>query len=822
MRLNPRKLLVRFPLLTRFVVLALLVLGAADYVYSRLLPGSLPPERLELFPDGSVSPVFIVRDAHGVPHILARTDADMFFAIGYAQAQDRLWQLELQRRMIHGEMSEVLGRASLQQDIWFRSLDLYAAAQTAWSALSEPARLSLQRYVDGLNAGMAAQSTLPVEFRLLGIRPQPWTAFDSLARLKLFALSLSGDFQLDLTREVARHALTNAQLRTLFPDSDLQEVSGKRRDPSTIPRSAVDSLPRTAMEVPSWNIPAAASCSAWAAVGQEAGAAAALLASHCSLGLEIPSSLYMVHATGETSTVSGMSLIGVPLVLFGHNARISWGWANLRADTEDVYFENIDADGVRYCAAPGQWVDLETRAVNIKVRVETDGFPLRSQQRTVSVVLRATRHGPLLSDQFGGFDRPVSLRWVGLDPADTSYEAWYRLQFAHDWQEFRAAMRLHATPALNMIYADIHGNIGSVIAGKLPIRSQGSGQVPAPGWDAHYAWMGYRPEEDLPAIYNPSTGWIVADGAEGIDTRSGETPTARARRIADLLKKRAQAGEPLERADMRRIQGDVVDPEAAALAVELVKLHPNGRDQALALRYLEGWNGALSADSPAAVIFSVWSDLLRQRLLDEELGWYWNKSEQGAYLGTLDERISAGTLQRALAECHGVWAPTPRTSRGRSGCDDLLQSTLQDALDRISGITGNRAMSQWRLDALQRGVYVHQPVGRWPLLERLFERGLPGDGDRNTVNAGGGVFVANEGFMQHLGGSFRQVISLGRRGVVQEFMNSTGQSGDVASPHYADMVAPFARLEYYRLDETVAMLPPSVSSSARSAELPVD
>jgi penicillin amidase len=820
MLLNPSKLFKRSPLLTRFSILILLVLGGSHYVATRLLRSTLPPHRMQLFPDGSLSPVFIERDANGIPHIQARTDDDAFYAIGYAQAQDRLWQLEMQRRMIHGEMSELFGEASLQQDIWFRSLNLYSAAQTAWPALSDQARNSLQKYVEGINAGIAAQSELPVEFRLFGIRPQRWTPFDSLARLKVFALDLSGSFQFDLTREVARRALTTAQLHTLFPDSGLEGAPGNSRGQAAgkVDAAARFPLREAGREIPPWVAPSGAGCNAWAVAGRHADGGAALLASDCHMDLQIPSPWYMVHAKGQTLAVSGMSLVGVPIVIFGRNDRISWGGANLSADTQDVYFENTDGDG-RY-ETQGRWSKFETRNVTIKVRAESSFPLLRAQEHTVSVQLRAIRNGPVLSDQFDGFERPVSLRWVGFDPGDTSYEALYRLQFASDWQAFRAALSVHVTPALNVIYADVDGNIGSVAAGKVPIRKRGSGALPAPDWDNSFVWEGYISANRLRTEYDPTSGFIVAANHKAVGPdypyMGGQdwASPASVKRIAQLLEERLKAGKRLNLTDMQRIQGDVIDLDAAALTAELVKMRPNGDEQTKALRSLEGWNGAMAAGSQPAVIFNVWARHLRKQLLDDKLRWYWNKPEQGAYLRNLEQQMSIRALRQALEECEPVWGFARAGGDTSVGCEAMLQTTFQAALDEIGRVTGSRDMSEWRWDAMQQAVYVHWPLGQWPLFNRLFERRTAQGGSQNTVNAAGSSFVDNEGFAQRVGGSFRQVISLGRGAIVHEFMNSTGQSGNVASPHYADMVEPFARLEFYTLAPESAVAPSQIRNVA--------
>jgi penicillin amidase len=421
------------------------------------------------------------------------------------------------------------------------------------------------------------------------------------------------------------------------------------------------------------------------------------------------------------------------------------------------------------------------------------------------VQLRATKDGPVISDQFAGFDRPISLRWVGFERGDTSYEALYRLQFASDWKTFREALSWHVTPALNMVYADVEGNIGAVAAGKLPIRKPGTRPLPAPGWDDARSWSGFLPADRLPATYNPASGFIIGANTKvaGVDapnsTEEGRGSLTRAKRIEQLLKERLKAGNGLNVADMERIQGDVVDLDAAELAAELVKVRPRDDEQAKALRCLMGWNGEMTASSRPAVILSVWAHYLRKRLLEDNFHWYWNKPEQDAYLRSLEQQMDIRTLRQALSECQTVWK-TARTEGGtRSSCEDMLQSTLQAALNEIARTSGSRNMSTWKWNAMQHGAYLHQPLGQWQALHGVFERGTAQGGSANTVNAAESAFVDNEGFVQQMGTTFRQVMSLQGSRIVHVFMNSTGQSGNVASPHYADMVETFSRLEYESL-----------------------
>lgn len=804
---KPAALIERFPLLTRFSVLLLVAAGGVLWLARSIFDTRLPSVEAVLSGEGLSAPVSIVRDVHGLPHIDATSDEDAFFAIGYVHAQDRSWQLELQRRTIRGELSEVFGKSAVPQDIWFRTLDLYSAAKTAWPVLSSQAQASLAKYTAGVNAGIAAQRTLPLEFTILGVKPQPWTEYDSLAWIKVFALDLGANLRLEMARYIAAQALTAKQMQAFFPDY-----------PQNAPTTLQQTAARVTNEAQSGDLfrfhrflardqqfgAAAVGSNAWVVAGRHSEQGAALLANDPHLGLQIPSPWYAIHAKGRSLDVSGMSLVGLPLVIFGRNQRIGWGGTNMMADTQDLFFEKTDPKNAARYESDGRWESFDTRLETISIRAD---FPelLHEKYEPIKILVRSTRNGPVVSDQFQVFDRAVALRWTALEPGDTSYEAFYRIQFSADWAGFCDALQYHVAPALNMVYADRGGNIGYLGAGRIPIRKTGLGLVPSPGWNDEFAWTGYIPATDLPRTYNPDSGFIVT--ANNKVTREDYpyfiahdwASPARAGRITQLLETRLQSGKPLTVDDMKRVQADTVDIEAERLIAELVAgFTPRNADQRAALQSLREWHGDMAGDSQQAAIFNVWMRHLRKALFERQLRWYWNEPEQASFLGDLQQSVSLETIRETLDDEHSPWCAR-EVGSDRETCAEVLQSSLQAALVELRKLTGNQAMSSWRWDELQKSVYVHRPFSDVKLLRALFERKIANGGALNAVNVAAGPFVDKEGFSQEFGPSFRQILSMGQAGVRHEYMNSTGQSGNALSPHYADMVEPFHDVRYYRL-----------------------
>lgn len=808
----------KFPLITRFVIFLLVPLMLGAWLFYVQLRDGLPPQHEKLLTNGLSAPVSIVRDIHGVPHIDASTDADVFFAIGYVHAEDRLWQLELQRRMVHGELSAVFGKGSLADDIWFRTLDLYSSAKSAWPALSPEAKASLTAYTRGLNAGIAKQGSLPIEFRVMGIAPQPWTEIDSLAWIKLFALNLSGNFRVEASRFIASQWLPEHELSTFFPDYPAEapttiEQFDVSRMRTAAGGSRVGGQPGVSKVNESEWIKLlafqrdlerdlhlggrAVGSNAWVVSGRHTETGEALLANDPHLGLQTPSLWYTLSAKGAKLNISGMSLVGVPFVIFGHNNRIGWGGTSMMADTQDIFFERTDpSDPSRY-EANGHYTEFTTRTESIHVSA---GFPeaLHQQYQPVTVQIRSTRHGPVLSDVFKTFDQPVTLRWTGLDPGDTSYEAFYRLQYASDWTAFNDALRFLVTPALNMVYADRAGNIGYLGAGKIPIRKNGDGTLPSPGWHDDFSWVGYIPFEDWPRESNPESGYIVTANNKIVGNdypyfiSRGWASPARATRIARLLKDKIGSKKGLKLEDMQVMQADTLDLEAADLVKELVKLTPKNEDQAQAIQYLKGWNGDMARNSQAAAIFNVWMRHFRMRLFDEKLRGYWNTPEQAEYLRGLGQGVSLAALHKILTEKRSVWC-TKRT------CDDLLRASLESALDDISKLTGDHSLSKLSWGALQKTVYAHTPFSQLKPLDFVFGSRIANGGTENSINVAGSTFVEKEGYSQYHGPAFRHVIGLGRTGIDYRYMNSPGQSGNVVSTHYDDMVEKFRDVHYFNL-----------------------
>ena len=816
----------RYPLISRLVIWILLPLTCAALYANHWLRSTLPQTEGSARVAGLSAPISIARDAHGVPTIEASSDTDAFFGLGFAHGQDRLWQLEVQRRAASGRLSEIFGREAVSEDVYLRTLGLGEAARASWSSLDPEARSSLEAYSKGVNAAIAAQRRLPVEFQVLSVSPEPWTPYDSLGIMKLFALNLGGNHQLELQRMFARTLTTPERLRELLqpaaaPASSAAAVepTGAKptgaeptgAEPTSAERAALASLLEVRSQVERQLSLGGrhVGSNAWVVSGRYTASKKPLLANDPHLGLQIPSLWYVARLRGDRLRVDGMSIPGLPVIVLGRNDRIAWGATSMAADTQDLYLEQVDAADPNRYRHGDQVHAFETRTEVI--RVQSD-FPsaLSKSIRPVELRVRMSRHGPVISDSSPAMKQPIAFRWVGLDRDDTSYQAFLRLNYARDWKDFRAALGGLVAPALNMLYADVDGNIGYLGAGRIPIRGAGHGAEPAAGWDPAFDWTGSIPAEALPQAFNPPEGYIVSANNKPVGESypyfisSDWAPPARADRIGSLLRGWISTGKPFVARDMGAIQTDTVDLQARALLPVLLAVEPQGARQAEALAQLKKWDGDMASRSIAASLFHAWVRHLKLELFGGALSPGWQDRAQAGQVNAIVHELHPAQLARIVGTATSPWCADAGGEPGER-CARALRSSLAAALRELEKFADSDDLDDWRWGGLHHAAYDHRPFSRFRVLERLFARRVETGGSSDAVNVASATYDENAGYLQRFGATMRQIMepgapsaqgAQGAQGAVHLYMNSTGQSGNVVDRHYDDMIEPFARGEY--------------------------
>jgi penicillin amidase len=761
-------------LLTAVIVVGSAALGA--YFYLRL---SLPQVAGEIEVAGLNAPVEVLRDAHGIPHVFAQSESDAQFALGFVHAQDRLWQLEVNRRIGAGRMAEVLGAAALDADRFLRTLGIRRVAEANVRHLDADSKKQLAAYAAGVNAFLALKPLLPPEFWILRVTPEPWSEVDSASWAKMMAWDLGGNW---------RNELLRLQLAPRLPTAAMQEFL------PPYPGDAAPELPDLrqfyrVLEKPPAQVSAMDSMvgasNSWAVSGARSTSGKPLLANDPHLGLTAPNVWYFAHLHAPGLDAIGATLPGVPGIVVGRNARIAWAATNTGPDVQDLFLERLDDTG-GYLAPDGPRPFVVLRET-IKVKGAED----------VPLAIRISRHGPVISDVVqSALDamprgHALALAWTALADDDASLAALLKLGRASNWSQFVDATRQLHAPQQNLSYADVDGNIGFIAPGRIPVRKRENllqGLAPAPGWDARYDWVGFIPFEELPRAFNPPSGKLVTANHKIVPPRYPHHITSewdapyRARRIDELLEELRRH----DRASFARMQTDVVSLAARELLPRMVAIQGKSMEAADVLKRLAAWDGTMSAERPEPLIFNAWWREFARGLYADELG--------AAFRGQWRQR--ALFLDNVLADRNGQgrWCDDVRTPRVET-CDEILGASLERALADLRQRYGDDA-GRWRWGEAHEARLRHRPFSRSGWLRGIFDITVPSGGDGYTINRGEMDFSDEAGpYANRHASSLRAIYDLADP-QASVFIHPGGQSGNPFSPHYRSLAPLWARGDY--------------------------
>ena len=681
----------------------------------RWMLAALPPQHAEVRLAGLTRPVGIRRlEGDGIPTISAENEHDAYFALGWVHAEDRLWQMDFDRRVASGRLSEILGARTLDIDKLMRTLGLKRVAEANLAQVSTADRALLEAYAAGVNAWIEHhRGTLPPEFLLLGYRPEPWQPVDSVLWGRLMALQLSDNYRSELARARIASVLTPEEMARLFP---LDKGSG----PTSLDSAALASVSRLAGTLPSLSaIPGfteGAASNAWVLAGSRTQSGKPILANDPHLGFSAPSLWYLARIETPTLTVAGATAPGVPAVLIGHNGQIGWGFTTTQADTQDLFVERlVDAD---HYASPQGPLPFLTRTERIGVK----GVD------AVEITVRQTRHGPVLSDISGeaaaiaGSGYVVALAWPALRDDDGTVEAVLQMNRARNWAEFTQALRKFQNPQQNVFYADRDGHIGMIAPARVPIRASGDGRMPVEGWSGAHDWTGFIPFEQLPQSLDPPSGRIVNANNRIVPASypyliaaEWEAPY-RAQSIAEALDR--GGGKTVERSEA--LQQSIVSVAARELVPLMTAFEPKDDRQREALRLFRNWDFEMRSERPEPLIFNAWLLALTEAIFADELG-----SAFAEFLGWRADTIER-TLRSDTAWCDDRRTPVVET------CADELSGSLETALDELSGRLGPE-MARWHWGDVHRAHFAHPVFTSVALLDRIFDRRIEIGGDYYTA-----------------------------------------------------------------------------------------
>lgn len=752
--------------------------------------------------------VTVDRDAWGVPHIRAMTLEDLGEAQGYVMAQDRLWQMDVLRRVASGELSEIFGARALPLDRRYRTLGLRRAADREAAALEPDSKRVMEAYTRGVNRLIEdSRGRLPLEFSLLGYEPRPWRVSDSLIIAGYMYETLTSTWKQELNRtkvtamvgvelsqdlfaensELDRFVVggsegaekTNLHSHKKFDDDSDQpkanEILRTNREQvwpdvsrtlsgaiSTSDTSSTIDLDlssvmwetsQTFLARFSDDLRLGIGSNNWVVSGAHTASGKPMLANDTHLELGVPSIWYIVHLTAPELNVKGFTLPGAPLVIIGHNDRIAWGFTNDGADVQDLYIETFNPAKPRQYRVNGEWREADVREETIRVKGQPDA----------SLDVVETRHGPIVAQEPNG--PAYALHWTALQPGGLAHSySW--IGRSQNWEEFRNELKHVWGPAQNTVYADVDGNIGFIVAARIPVRKKGRGDVPSRGETDDYEWTGYIPFEDLPQALNPPNGIIATANARVTGpgykhylTDRWASPY-RTARIYELL----EQNNRLRPADFLKIQTDIESKPDRTLGQYLVQasktVPPKDSRVKEMIAILDGWDGQARANGPEALFVAYARHIVMLHLLEPYLG-----QETEAY-----QWRSIVFLEKVLKMKPARWLPTKFNSY-----EELLMTSANEAAEQLAKDTKSEGISGWKWGDQNR-LQMGHPMGRSGRLRSwLGNVGREQDGTVYSIRAASPTHGPAMRFVADLSDWDNSLMLI-----------TTGQSGQFGSAHYRD------------------------------------
>ncbi len=813
-----------FGILLRIVLWTLLLViiaGAlAFFWFYNAARSSLPQLDGTITLSGLQSPVLVVRDSHGVPHLTAANLQDLFFAQGYVTAQDRLWQMDLTRRAVGGEMAEIFPASSgppqpvsratatvrprqtwVDYDKQQRIIRLRVVSERVVQQLPARDRAFFDAYAKGVNAYIDQhRDNLPMEFRLLGYKPQPWSPADSFLIGIGMSQLLNPQYEIEYWREKIGAKLSPELMADLYPPDSphdhppASEAGFSANTPNT-PTKNAPKVPaqRTGLAVPAnravyprdherdSSLPVHANigrawdaCEAclpgsnnWVVSGAHTVSGKPLLSNDMHLPHRVPGVWYEVQLHSGDFNIEGFSLPGLPFISVGHNQRIAWGFTNLNPDVQDLFIENFNAAGEYQTPTGWQKPEIDHQIIHVKGKPD------------VPFDVTVTRHGPIITSLLRGETRQIALGWLVYDPHAISVPL-FDLDSAQNWEQFRKALSAFATPSQNVVYADIDGNIGYQPMGFVPIRASttparearaggpgaGEGTVPVSGADGKHDWTGYVPFDKLPSLYNPPSG-IIATANSKITPQGYPyqlatqwAPPYRTERIYKVL----ESGKKFSPADMLALQTDITseyDRFFAGKFVYAIDHSSKATDRTRkAADIMRGWDGRMLADAAAPTIAVRTRRYLWEMLLDPKLG---NDADNYEWP---DKAVA---LENIVANQPARWLPP-----GYANFNDLLTAAVEKALKDAPA-----NLQSWKYGETYPVVISHPVFGGLPGLHGHMSVAGPG----MHPQSGGGNTVKQVG--RGFGPSERMTVDFSNLDA-STFNIVLGESGQPFSPHYMD------------------------------------
>ncbi|MEQ6856992.1 penicillin acylase family protein [Lysinibacillus capsici] len=718
--------------------------------------------------------VTVTRDEKGVPHIFAKTDADLYRAQGYVQAQDRLFQMDLARRQASGRLSEIIGEATINTDKHFRTFSLRDAAEKSLDAYDDESKQVLEWYAEGVNAFITQakeSNTLSYEFALLGYEPEEWTVVDSLTIGKYMAYDLGGNWNTLAFRHWALQNFDEEKAKELFikyPENASAIIEANIQNPVAVAgQFSAEMLPNE------FN-----GSNNWVVSGDKTKSGTPILADDPHLGLSTPSIWYQMHLQSPQQNVSGVIFAGIPGIILGHNDEIAWGVTNVGPDVQDLYIEIPNPDNPTQFRYDGKWEQAEVRDESIKVK---DG-------ETVDFEVVVTRHGPIMTDLAFKDTEPTaqfSMQWTALQPT-AELRAVLGFNKAKTWGDFEKALEDFKAPAQNFVFASKDGTIAYKANGQIPIRKQGEGQLPVPGDSSDYGWEGFIPWDELPTLVNPKEGFIATANNQVIGedypyhiTDFWAQPY-RFERIKEVL----EANDAITVEDMMALQMDQHNLYAREFLPDLLtSLKEKDQDGKYAevMAMLEKWDMVDAKESGAPLVFHTLMIKLQEVLFKDQMP----EDMYGIMYGKFN--ITDQLLRTAYSGEKSIWIEE------QGGIDETIYKAFELTIAQLEDQFGKNP-SKWQWGDYHQLTFDHTLGSASPILAAYFNaKKVPIGGSKVTVQAADNDLAGN---VDH-GASWRFVVDVGDLSSAYHIVGP-GQSGHVKSDWYQDQVLDWANGDYHQ------------------------
>lgn len=770
-------------ILISFIIIVIVLIIIGGILTNRISTKAIPDYNKNIEISAIDNNINVYRDSLAIPHLFAKNEKDLYTAVGYTMAQDRLWQMDLLRRGITGQLSEIFGEDLLQTDILMRSLRVQKKSREVLKNTPPEIIQALEAFSKGVNQYIEHnRDKLPPEFSILQYEPKPWKPIHSVNLIGYMAWDLTMPWSYEIALYKLKNKLSAEKYQALIPDIERQEtyVYPNAQEDSLL-TSIAEYVGKQNNKLANLGLEVFTGSNNWAVSGEKTTSGKPLLANDMHLGLFSPGIWYQMHHSVENGlNVKGLVLPGQPFVIVGHNDTIAWGMTNVMLDDMDFYKETIHPDDSGKYRLNGQWENFD---------IVTENIPVKGKD-TVRREIRYNHRGPIISKNKDIQNETISMRWIGNEYSN-ELRSVYMLNHAGSWEDFKDAVKTFSAISQNIVYADINNNIGLYCCAGIPIR-EGNGVSLYPGDTTQYDWKGFVPFEELPHTYNPPEG-IVASANNR--TAGKDYPyyishwfdlPSRINRIRELL----QSNEKHTVKDFMNIQTDSKSNMANRInPIILGYLEKTKADfseiEIEGLEILKSWEGEYTKNSSAALIFEEFYINFAKKLVKKELG----DSLTELFMG---KRIMVRNLVDRVLEEKPKWI---NNDNRQKILKDKIKTAYQTAIKELSDKNGTNP-KKWNWGT-HHTLTLNHPLSEKKILDKIFKlnRGpYQAGGSYHTVAASS--YSYNKPYEVDHGASHRHIFNTADWDESVSVI-PTGTSGIPKSEHYCDQTVKYINNQYY-------------------------